>query len=323
MDLQQNVKPVHNPPKSRVGKVFSSKAFKMSIPLWIMFFPVAIYYLIFSYAPMAGLIIAFKNYNLNDGLFNSPWASHNGFGNFVLLFSQPDTFSAIRNTFLLSILSITVSFPAPIVLAVLLNEIRVNWYKRIVQTLIYLPHFFSWVVVSGIIVVIFSIESGVVNSIIKGLGIEPIRFLYNEFTWVLVFLGSDVWKEAGFSSIIYLAALTQIDSQLYEAAAIDGANKWKQMRYITFPCLIPTIVIMLILAIQGVLGVGFERVYNLSNELVGDIADVIDTYIYRMGIAEQGEYSLTTAMGLFSSLVSATLVISANKIARKFDRQLW
>jgi putative aldouronate transport system permease protein len=288
-------------------------------PLFIMFTPVILFYVIFKYIPMLGLVIAFKDYNFFDGIMNSPWV---GMTNFEVLFRNPQTVSIIRNTFVLSVLNIVVGFPFPIILALLLNEARKVWFKKSIQTLVYLPHFLSWVVIGGMVITIFSQESGVLNKIIAQLNGEPFPFLYKEHSWIAVFLGSGIWREAGFSAIIYLAALTSIDSSLYEAAAMDGANKVRQIWHITLPGISSTIVLMLILAMGKVMEVGFDHVYVLQNRVVSNVSEVISTYIYRVGL-QGGQFSQTAALGLFESLIGLVLVVAANSFARKFGRGLW
>lgn len=294
------------------------RAVRQNVPLWLMFLPVALFYVLFKYTPMLGLIIAFKNYTFYEGIWGSQWV---GLANFENLFTQAQSVQIIRNTLLLSVLSVFVGFPFPIALAILLNEVRAMWFKRTVQTLVYLPHFFSWVIVGGIVVTLFS-QSGVINQGVSWLFGEPYAFLFHEGSWVAVFLASGIWKEAGFSAIIYLAALTTIDPSLYEAASIDGASKWKQMWHITLPGISPTIVLMLILAMGRVMEVGFDQVYVLQNSIVAGISDVISTFIYTTGL-QGGQFSLTTALGLFESIVALVLVVTTNAIAKRFNRQLW
>jgi putative aldouronate transport system permease protein len=279
---------------------------------------VAAFYIVFKYTPMLGLVIAFKQYTFSGGIWGSDWV---GLKNFHDLFTQAQSVQMIRNTLVLSVLSVLVGFPFPIVLAILLNEVRRMWFKRSIQTLVYLPHFFSWVIVGGIVVTMFG-SNGIVNTAMQKLFGEPYAFLYHEWPWISIFLGSGVWKEAGFSAIIYLAALTTIDPSLYEAAAMDGAGKWKQIRHITLPGISGTIVIMLILAIGRVMEVGFDQAYVLSNSIVANVSEVISTFIYRIGL-QGGQFSLTAALGLFESLVSFTLVVLANAIAKRFNRELW
>ncbi|MDF2924600.1 MAG: sugar transporter permease [Paenibacillaceae bacterium] len=304
---------------TRKHPFWESQRFQHNIPLWIMFVPVVAFYLIFKYTPMMGLVIAFKNYNFHDGILGSPWV---GFENFRNLFTQAQSVQIIRNTLMLSLLSVFISFPFPIALAIMLNEVRKLWFKKIVQTLVYLPHFFSWVIVGGIVITLFA-QGGVINNVLGRLtGSEPFAFLFHEFSWISLFLGSAIWKDAGFNAIIYLAALTTIDPSLYEAASMDGAGKFKQMRHVTLPGLSPTIVIMLILAMGRVMEVGFDQIYVLQNPIVSNISEVISTYIYQIGL-QGGQFSLTTALGLFESLVAFTMVMLTNAIAKRFNKSLW
>lgn len=292
---------------------------KMNAPLMLMFIPVAAYFMVFKYAPMFGLVIAFKQYSLAEGIWASPWV---GLGNFRLLFSNPQMLNIIRNTLILSLLKIIVGFPFPIIMAVLLNEVKRMWFKKLAQTLVYLPHFLNWVIVGGMVITLFSLESGLINQWLEALLGYRYAFLYNELSWIGVYLGSGIWKEVGFSAIIYLAAITSIDPGLYESASLDGANKWKQIWHITLPGIRPTIIILLILSMEGVMDLGFDQIYMLQNRVVNNVADVIPTYMYRMGI-QGGQFSLTTAMGLFSSLVGLILIVLSNQIAKKFDQSLW
>lgn len=299
-------------------RFWHTQRFKTNRPLWLMFLPVVVFYLVFKYAPMAGLVIAFKNYTFYEGIWGSQWV---GFENFQMLFTQAQSLQIIRNTLLLSVLSVVVGFPFPIMLAIMLNEARRKWFQKTVQTLVYLPHFFSWVIVGGLVVTIFA-QSGIVNVLLERLTGQSFAFLFNEGSWVAIFLASGIWKDAGFSAIIYLAALTSIDPSLYEAASMDGAGKWKQIRHITLPGIAPTIVIMLILAMGRVMEVGFDQVYVLQNSIVSGISEVISTYIYAIGL-QGGQFSLTAALGLFESLVAFVLVLLTNAVARRFGKGLW
>lgn len=299
-------------------RFWHTQRFKTNMPLWLMFVPVIVFYLVFKYAPMAGLVIAFKNYTFYEGVWGSQWV---GFDNFRMLFTQAQSLQIIRNTLLLSVLSVVIAFPFPIMLAIMLNEVRRKWFKKTVQTLVYLPHFFSWVIVGGLVVTIFA-QSGIVNVLLEKLTGQSFAFLFHETSWVAIFLGSGIWKDAGFSAIIYLAALTSIDPSLYEAASMDGAGKWKQIRHITLPGIAPTIVIMLILAMGRVMEVGFDQVYVLQNSIVSGISEVISTYIYAIGL-QGGQFSLTAALGLFESLVAFVLVLMTNAVARRFGKGLW
>lgn len=309
-------------PQTRTNKRLKAntvKLIKQNIPLMIMFLPGLLFYIIFKYAPMGGIIIAFKDFNLRDGIFGSPWV---GMDNFVQLFNQAQSLQIIRNSFMISILGLAVGFPVPIILAIMLNEVRKMWFKRVVQTLVYLPHFLSWVIVGGIVLSLFALESGTINRWLEGILAEPYPFMYEKVSWLIIYLGSGIWKEMGFAAIIYLAALSGIDPHLYEAGSIDGANKWQQMRHITIPGISTTIILLLILSVGKVMDVGFDQIYNLQNAVVSDVANVISLYIYQIGIL-RGQYSLTAAMGIFENLVGLVLILSANYFARKFNQGLW
>ncbi|TBL69388.1 ABC transporter permease [Paenibacillus thalictri] len=295
------------------------RRFRQNLPLLLLFLPVAAYFIIFKYLPMTGLIIAFKNYNFADGIWGSPWA---GTAHFDQLFSTPKTLDVIKNTLMLSLLNIFVSFPFPVILAILLYEVKQLWFKKTVQTLVYLPHFLSWVIIGGMVMTIFSQQSSFLNYWIERWAGSPYPFLYKELSWIGIYLGSGIWKEAGWSAIIYLAALTSIDPSLYEAASIDGAGKFKKIWHITLPGISSVIVLMFILSIGKLMDVGFDHIFVLQNKSVMNVADVISTYIYRTGLLG-AKFSQTTALGLFESVVGLILVLAANKIARMFDRGLW
>jgi putative aldouronate transport system permease protein len=292
---------------------------KENIPLYTMIALPLLFFIIFAYVPMFGAVIAFKDYRFIDGIMGSDWV---GLRNFKMIFDQPHTIEIIRNTLVISLLSVVVSFPFPIILAILLNEIRIKWFKKASQTVLYLPHFFSWVIVGGIIINVFSVKNGPINFIIEYFGGEPIQFLFNHTAWMSIFLGSGIWKDAGFNAIIYLAALSSIDPTYYEAAVVDGANKWKQITKVTLPSLVPTIVLTFILATGKIMEVGFDRIFVLQNPVVKNMTDVVPTFIYEMGI-QQGEFSLTTAMGLFDSVISLILVLVANRLAKMSGNALF
>lgn len=264
-------------------------------------------------------MIAFKDYNFRDGIWNSPWV---GLDHFHMLFSNPGTVKIIRNTLFLSFFGIVFGFPFPIIIALLLKEIRRMWYKRIVQTLIYLPHFLSWIIVGGMVITVFSQEAGIVNHIMKWITGSPYPFLYKEPTWLAIFFGSGIWKEAGFAAIVYLAALSTIDPSLYEAADIDGCGKWRKMWHVSLPGIRAIVVLMLIISLGHVMEVGFDKVFVLQNATVTDISEVISTYIYRIGL-QGAQFSLSSAMGLFESLVGLILVLLANWVARRYDQALF
>jgi putative aldouronate transport system permease protein len=306
-------------PQKRTWHKMTRRDLLANIPLLLLFLPGALYFIIFKYAPMGGLMIAFKNYNFFDGVFGSPWV---GMKNFETIFHQPHTLDVIRNTVVLSVLNVFVGFPFPIILAILLNEVRRTWFKRTIQTIVYLPHFFSWVIIGGFVVTMFSMDSGTINHWIEKWFGDSYPFLYKPVSWITIYVGSGIWKEMGFSSIIYLAALTSIDPSLYESSSLDGANKFQQIRHITIPGISSTIVLLFILAMGRIMEVGFDHVYVLQTPMVSDVADVISTYIYNVGL-KHAQFSLTTALGLFESLVGLFLVLCANRLARKYDQGLW
>ncbi|WP_082614800.1 ABC transporter permease [Paenibacillus sp. Soil787] len=286
--------------------------------LFVMLLPVIIWYAIFAYGPIYGIQLAFKEFHILDGINGSPWV---GMENFKYLFFQsPDFWLVMKNTVLLSLYHIVFGFPAPIILAILFNEIRYDLFKRIAQALTYLPHFLSWVVLSGIMFIILSPTTGVVNYVMAAFGLEPIYFLgdQNYFRFTLVI--SAIWKEIGWGTIIYLAALVSIDTQLYEAAIMDGANRWKQTLHITLPCLLPTIAIMFIFRVGGILDAGFDQVLNLYTPGVFSVGDIIDTFVYRMGISQM-QFSLTTAMGLFKNVIAFALVLLTNYLVKRSGQE--
>lgn len=306
-------------PSLNTASLTKRRRFRQNIPWMLMFLPVIAYYIIFKYIPMGGNIIAFKNYNFNEGIWGSPWV---GFHNFSLLFTDPLAFKTIRNTFVIAVLSILVNFPFPVLLALMFNEVRKLWFKKTVQTLLYLPHFLSWVIIGGLVINLFAQESGTVNHILRQLTGDVYPFLYKPASWIAIFLGAGAWKEAGFGAIIYLAALNNIDPSLYEASSLDGAGKLKQIWHVTLPGIRSVVVLMLILAMGRIMDVGFDQVYNLQNSIVSDVSEVISTYIFRMGL-QGGQFSLTSAMGLFEAVIGLVLVITTNAIARRFDQGLW
>ncbi len=281
--------------------------------LVFMLIPCVLFFLIFHYTPMYGITIAFKDYRALDGILGSKWV---GFEHFQNLFSGVEFPRVLWNTLFLSICRLIVGFPAPIILALLLNEVRSSKYKKLVQTTTYLPYFFSWVVLGGILRMLLAYK-GPVNGIIEGLGGTAIGFLSDDFWYIITYLLASMWHGAGYNAVIYLAALSGIDMDLYEAAMVDGAGRWKQLLHITLPCLIPTIVTMFILGLGGILNAGFDQIYNTYNPLVYDVADILDTYVLRK--LRTLDYSLGTAAGLFKSAVGAVLVFGSNWFARKIS----
>lgn len=282
--------------------------------LYLMLLPGLLFYLVFRYGPMYGILIAFKDFNIFDGIMGSPWA---GFTHFEALFRNPQFGRIIQNTLTISLLKLVVSIPADIILALLLNELRIAWFKKTVQTITYLPHFLSWVMIYGILVAFMAPSSGLFNQWIRAMGGDAIPFLTNDnwFRAILVF--SEVWKDTGWGAIIYLAALAGISPDLYEAATVDGASKWRQVRHITLPGIAHVIVLVLVLRLGYILNAGFEQVYILYNPRVYGVADIIDTWVFRNGI-EQFRFSIATAAGLFKSVIGLALVLIANKLAKSW-----
>lgn len=307
-------------PAAAVPKRGLKKAIIRDKYLYLMLLPVAVYFLLFKYAPLYGEIIAFKHYRLADGIWGSSWA---GLEHFRKLFSSTDFYTVLRNTLLLNVYNLVFAFPVPIVLAVLLNEVRLNGYKRILQNLLYIPHFISWVVLGTIVITMLSPSTGVVNMALKAVGLEPIYFMASPVWWPVSFVLSGIWKEAGFGTILYMAAMTAIDPTLYEAAKIDGASKLRQIWHVTLPGIRSTAAILLILQVGRMMDVGFEQVYTMKNPAVTRVAEVISTYVYTRGI-ENLQYSYTTALGLFQSVVALVLVFSVNWLIKAMgERGLW
>lgn len=288
--------------------------------LYLIMVPGILYFIIYKYLPMAGIIIAFQDYGVFAGIRGSEWV---GLEHFKTMFTDREFYEIFKNTLVISVYKLIWGFPGPIILAIMLNEIRNMFYKRSIQTLIYLPHFLSWVIIGGVLVNLLSPTTGMVNEVLKWFGFEPIFFLADPHWFRSILVVSDLWKEVGWGAIIYLAAIAGIDPQLYEAAIMDGAGKWRQIIHITLPSLMSTIVVMLLLRLGHILDVGFEQIFILYSPLVYDVADVIQTYVYRMGIT-QAEFSFTTAVGLFESVVGLILVIAANKAVKKIGQEgIW
>jgi putative aldouronate transport system permease protein len=283
--------------------------------LIILLAPGILYFVVFKYLPIYGLVIAFKDYNFMDGILKSPWV---GLDVFRDLFATPSFWSVFRNTVVLGSLQFAFGFPAPIVFALLLNEIFNARFKRAVQTISYLPHFVSWVILGGLFLQFLSPSEGPINYVIKALGGRPIFFIGDTHWFRAVLVATGVWKSVGWSSIIYLAALSSIDTELYEAADIDGAGRWAKMRSITLPSLAPVITIMLILATGNLVDDNFDQVFNLYNSAVYSVGDVMSTYMYRKGL--QGmEYSSAAALGLFKNALAFGIVLGANRIAKRIN----
>lgn len=284
---------------------------KKQLPYHLLLIPGVVLVFIFSYIPLYGLIIAFQKYNPSMG-FSSPWV---GLENFKYLFNQPNFVRTIWNTFYISFFKLVGSVVVPVTVALLLNEIRHDKIKRSFQTLVYIPNFLSWVIMAGMLMDILG-SNGIVNSLITSLGFNEVNFLGSPsvFPWTMIV--TDIWKGFGFGTVVYLAALTSIDPGLYEAAMVDGAKRWKQTIYITIPLLLPTIILMTVLALGNVLNAGFDQIFNLYSPVVYESGDIIDTYVYRLGL-QQAQYSVGTAVGLFKSVISCILVALSYLLADK------
>ena len=290
----------------------SGHAGKEKVMFHLMMLPGMIMLVIFVFVPLFGSVMAFENYSLAKGIFGSKWV---GFDNFQFIFSLPDSRQVFVNTLIIAFGKLVFNIIIPVLFAILLNEIRVKVFKKTFQTIVYLPHFLSWVVLATVVTNMFSL-TGPFNSVISSLGGTPIQFLADNHWFRKIMVATDVWKEFGYNSVVYLAALTSIDLGLYEAASIDGANRFKQILHITLPSLLPTIVLMTALNLGNILNAGFDQIFNLYNPIVYETGDIIDTYVYRIGMVER-QYSIGTAVGLFKSVISFILIMGANKVAKK------
>jgi putative aldouronate transport system permease protein len=281
--------------------------------LYTMVLPGLIYFLIFKYLPMWGMVIAFQDYIAFLGVAGSQWV---GFKHFINFFNDPDFFVLFRNTILLALYNLFFFFPLPIFIALMLNELKNQVLKRWVQSLIYIPHFMSWVVISGIVYILLTPEAGIINELIVTMGGDKINFLASSNWFRTLIILEAIWRETGWGTIIFLAALAGVDPQLYEAARMDGAGRMRQLWHITLPCIRSTIVILLILRLGNFMDSGFEQIFLMMNAMNREVAEVFDTYVYTYGIV-QGQFSYSTAVGLFKSLIALILVIGANYAAKK------
>lgn len=284
---------------------------------YLMLLPAIAFYIIFKYTPMYGVLIAFKDYNFMAGVMKSPWV---GWDVFAEVFRDRTFWNTLRNTIRLNLLSLFVGFPAPIIFALFLNEIASKTYKRIIQSISYLPHFISWVIMYGLLLAFLYRETGLVNVLLKSVGLPEINFLAHKGWWHVVYIGSGIWKELGWSAIIYLSAMTAIDPQLYEAASIDGAGRFKLMWHVTLPGIRDTVIVMLLLNIGRMMSIGFDQPYMLGNPMVSEISTVISTYVYEMGLV-RARFSYTAAVGLFQSVINLALLLIADRFARLLGEQ--
>ena len=285
----------------------------------LLLLPMA-YFVVFKYIPMAYVSIAFKKYSIVQTLAEMPLAKNGGFEYFIKAFQNKDFLYALRNTIFLNLLDIIVGFPIPIIFALLLNELRFKRFKKTVQTIAYMPHFLSWVIIYGLALQLFAPANGLINMLIHNLGGDTIHFLDNGSTWVKTYIGLGIWQSFGWNSIIYLAAISGISPELYEAASVDGAGRFQKMWHITLPGIRPTIVVLLILALGNVLGSGFDRPFALQNNLVMKNAEVIATFVYKYGIKGL-QFSLTTAVGLFQSVANVIFLVLANWFSRNMGER--
>lgn len=293
--------------------------FKVNKSLYLLVLPVIIYYLLFHYKPMYGVIMAFKNFTPAKGILGSPWVGLKHFKDFI---GSMYFLRILKNTFVINITGLVFGFPAPIILALLINELKNKFFKKTVQTVTYLPHFISLVVICGMLRDFVS-DTGIISQIVSIFTGEKINLLNDSKNFVAIFVGSDIWQHIGWNTIIYLAALTGIDQELYEAAKVDGANKWKQTLHITIPGIMNTVVVLLILRVGSMLNVGFEKIILLYNPAIYETADVISSFVYRKGLLEFN-FSYSSAVGLFNSVVNLALLIITNKISKKYSEAgLW
>ncbi len=284
------------------------------LPLHFMIIPGFILVLIFSYGPMLGIVIAFQKYIPARGILDSKWI---GFGNFSYVLEIPGIFQILWNTIYISLMKIIAGIAVPIIVSLMLNELTKQWFKRGIQTIIYIPHFLSWIILGGVLIDILSPTSGLVNQFLGVFNIKPIYFLGDNQWFPFTLVISDIWKEVGFSTIVYLAALTGIDPSLYEAAVVDGASRWRQTWHITLPGMIAIIILMSTLSLGNILNAGFDQVFNLYNPQVYDSGDIIDTFVYRLGLVD-AQFGPATAVGLFKSIVSFIFISSAYWLSYRF-----
>lgn len=304
-------------------KKFNGSYIRRYWQLYVLLALPMIYLLIFKYAPMWYVLIAFKKYSIVQTITEMPWAKNHGFEFFIKAFKNKDFINALRNTVVLNVLDLLIGFPIPIIFALLLNELRLKYFKKAVQTIAYMPHFLSWVIIYGLALQLFTPTNGLINMVVQKLGGEPIPFLNDGITWVKTYIGLGVWQSFGWNSIVYLAAIAGISPDLYEAASMDGAGRLRKMWHITLPCIKPTIVVLLVMALGNIMGSGFDRPFALQNNLVMKYAEVISTFVYKNGIKGL-QFSLTTAVGLFQSVIGVFFLLFANWGSRKLgERGIW
>ncbi len=288
------------------------KRILMNWQIYVLLLPGLIWYIVFCYFPMGGLSLAFKTYKANLGIWGSPWA---GLTNYNFVFRDPEFFRALGNTIVISLSRLVFQFPVPVVLALLLNELRGSRTQRVLQTIYTFPHFLSWVIVASVMLNLLG-NNGTVNAALGAAGLEPVNFLGDEKLFRPILYISENWKSAGWSAIIYMAAIAGIDTEQYEAATIDGAGRLQKMLYITLPGVKATVVVMFILAVGGIMNAGFDQIFNLSNPVVRNVSDILDTYIYRITFQSSADFSFSTAIALFKSVINFIFLISCDRISK-------
>lgn len=315
---------VKNIPLVSKRKVSFKSYMKRYWQLYILLLIPVAYLIIFKYIPMLYVQIAFKKYSIVQNIWEMPWAKNNGFEYFIKAFNNKGFINSLRNTILLNLLDLVAGFPAPIIFALIINELVFKRFKKFVQTVAYMPHFLSWIIISSLTVQLFATDGGMVNQIIKSIsGGEGIPFLEDPIKWVGMYIGTGVWQNFGWGSIVYLAAIAGINPELYEAASVDGAGRFKKMWHITLPGIRPTIVVLLIINLGNILGSGFDRPWAMRNNAVLKVAEVISTFVYLNGV-RSGQFSMATAVGLFQSVVCLIFLFASNTISRKLgERGIW
>jgi putative aldouronate transport system permease protein len=288
--------------------------------LYVLLAPALVYFIVLNYVPMYGAVIAFKDFTPGQGILGSPWV---GLRHFVTFLTSYQCWMLIRNTVVLSVYSIVLGFPLPILLALMLNEMRTGFYKKFIQTVSYAPHFISMVVMVSMLILFLSPSSGIVNAFLGFFGVEPVNFMGKENLFPTIYVLSSAWQETGWASILYLAALTGIDPELHEAARMDGASRAQRIWHVNLPGILPTIIVVLIFTMSGIMNVGFEKAYLMQNAMNLTRSEIIATYVYKRGI-ENAQYSFSTAVGLFNSMINFTILLGVNRIARRVSgTSLW
>ena len=306
-------------PRAKLG-IFDRLRREGWIELYLFLLPALLLVFIFKYIPMNGILISFQDYNIFKGISGSPFI---GLKNFQTAFSSPDFYKVVANTLIINCYKLLFWIPLPLILAIMINEVQHRGYRRVVQTVLYLPHFLSWVIVGGIFSNLLAVNGGLVNQLLGNLGVKPVRFMMDNAWFRQVLVWSSMWREAGWGTIVYLAAIASINKQQYEAAMIDGASKWKQIRFITIPGVASTIVLVLTISLGNILNNSFEQVIIMYNPAVYETADIINTYVYRQGIGQM-QYGYASAIGLFNAFIGLILILGTNSLCRKYmHRSIW